>query len=228
MRLNLLYLLLIKVLVEVSDKRPVISSLQFAQLPGGSRELATGKQGKGSGYYVSRDPRVPVAIGGSPEKIGSLMDPHAVVSHIEQTKGIAEKVVPTGWMTGRAATPEESANVHQGIWQNEKTKETHLDISDRIGKRASTSSLETALKRGIDQHQLGIYAAGTGKTLTTHFEDDNKVKTVNPAAELTLKYLKNQREKSTKRKNMSKNVKEQEKNDALAAFDRAFPKRTEQ
>lgn len=212
----------------MSDARPVISNSQFSSLPGGSRELATGKQGKGSGYYVSRDPRVPVEIGGSPEAKGSLMDPQAVANHLEQTKGIAEKVVPTGWMRARAATPAESANVHQGIWQDESSKKTYLDVSDRIGGRASRSSLESALTRGIDQHQLGVYAAGAGQTLPTHTEDENGRKTVNPGAELTLKYLKSQREESSRRKNMSRGAKEQEKNDALAAFDRAFPKRTEQ
>ena len=212
----------------MSDSRSVISTSQFATLPGGSRELATGKKGKGSGYYVSRDPRVPVEIGGSPEATGSLMDPQAVANHLEQTKGIAEKVVPTGWMSARAATPTESENVHQGIWQDESTGKTHLDVSDRIGGRASRSSLETALTRGIAQHQLAIHAAGTGKNLVIHTKDENGIKTVNPGAELTLKYLKSQREESSRRKSMSRGAKEQEKNDALAAFDKAFPKRTEQ
>ena len=199
------------------DNRPVISDTQFAHLPGGSREVATGKAGKGSGYYVSRDPRVPVHLGGSPEVIGALTDPHSVSEHMHDIKGVAEKVVPTGWMKARGATPAESANVHQGIWQDESSKKTYLDVSDRIGGRASRSSLETALSRGISQKQLGVYAAGAGKTLNTHVinpeattksgkkiplyrpeEKDQKI--VNPAAEMTVGYLKQQREDSKQRR----------------------------
>lgn len=188
----------------MSDNRPIISDTQFAHLPGGSREVATGKAGKGSGYYVSRDPRVPVHLGGSPEVIGGLTDPHSVREHMHDIKGVAEKVVPTGWMKARGATPAESANVHQGIWQDEESKKTYLDVSDRIGGRASRSSLESALTRGINQKQLGVYAAGTGKTLTTHFQDSvTGVKSVNPAAEMTLGYLKQQREESAQRRKVT-------------------------
>ena len=184
------------------DNRPVISDVQFAHLPGGSREVATGKAGKGSGYYVSRDPRVPVNMCGSPEAISGLTNPAAVKAHIEEVKGVAEKVVPTGWMKARGATPTESANVHQGIWQDEG--KTYLDVSDRIGGRASRSSLETALSRGISQKQIGVYAAGAGKTLTTHFQDSvTGAKTVNPAATMTLKYLKQQREESAQRRKVT-------------------------
>ena len=188
----------------MSDNRPVISDTQFAHLPGGSREVATGKAGKGSGYYVSRDPRVPVNVGGSPEVIGGLTDPHSVREHMQAIKGVAEKVVPTGWMKARGATPAESANVHQGIWQDEESKKTYLDVSDRIGGRASRSSLESALTRGISQKQLGVYAAGTGKTLTTHFQDSvTGAKSVNPAAVMTLGYLKQQREESAQRRKVT-------------------------
>lgn len=186
----------------MSDNRPVISDRQFAHLPGGSREVATGKAGKGSGYYVSRDPRVPVHMGGSEEVIGGLSDTHTVAEHMHDIKGVAEKVVPTGWMKARKATPAESANVHQGIWQDEG--KTYLDVSDRIGERASRSSLETALSRGISQKQLGVYAAGAGKTLTTHFQDSvTGAKTVNPAATMTLGYLKQQREESAQRRKVT-------------------------
>lgn len=188
----------------MADNRRIISDVQFAHLPGGSREVATGKAGKGSGYYVSRDPRVPVSMGGSSEVIGGLADTHTVSEHMRDIKGVAEKVVPTGWMRARAATPEESANVHQGIWQDEESKKTYLDVSDRIGGRASRSSLETALTRGINQKQLGVYAAGAGKTLTTHFQDSiTGAKTVNPAAEMTLGYLKQQREESAQRRKVT-------------------------
>ena len=170
----------------MSDNRPIISDTQFAHLPGGSREVATGKAGKGSGYYVSRDPRVPVNMGGSEEVIGGLSDTKTVAEHMSDIKGVAEKVMPTGYMKARGATPKESANVHQGIWQDEDSKKTYLDVSDRIGGRASRSSLEEALTRGINQKQLGVYAAGSGKTLTTHFQDSvTGSKSVNPAATMS-------------------------------------------
>ena len=200
----------------MSDNRPIISSAQFAHLPGGSREIATGKAGKGSGYYVSRDSRVPVEVGGSEEKISGLTDPQAVAEHLNNIKGIAEKVVPTGWMKARGATPTESANVHQGIWQDKG--KTYLDVTDRIGERASRSSLETALSRGISQRQLGVYAAGAEKTLPTHFEDKTTGKfTVNPRAEMTLKYLKQQREESAQRRKVTPADKEK----ALTALKQA-------
>ena len=205
--------------------REVLSDSQFAHLPGGSRELATGKSGKGSGYYVARDPRIPVEIGGSPEVKGALSDVNKVRQHLEQTKGIAEKIVPTGWMKARAATPAESANVHQGIWQDEESKQTYLDVADRIGGRASRKSLEEGLSRGISQKQLGIYAAGSGNTLTTNTEDKFGTKTPNPAAEMTLGYLKTQNAESARRKKMSKGAKAQEKTAAFEAFDKAFPRK---
>jgi hypothetical protein len=199
----------------MSDNRPVLSDVQFAHMLGGSREVATGKAGRGSGYYVSRDPRVPVEAGGSNEVIGGLADVPAVSEHMQSIKGVAEKVVPTGYMRARSATPEESANVHQGIWQDESTKKTYLDVSDRIGGRASSSSLEEALSRGIDQKQLAVYAAGTGKTLPTHFEDEKTgQKTVNPRAERVVASLKEQREISKARRKVTP----QQKADALEAF----------
>jgi hypothetical protein len=74
----------------MSDNRPVLSDAQFANLLGGSREIATGKQGKGSGYYVSRDPRMPVEMGGSKETVGGLADVGKVREHLEAIKGKAE------------------------------------------------------------------------------------------------------------------------------------------
>jgi hypothetical protein len=209
----------------VSDSRPVLSDSQFAHLLGGSRELATGKQGKGAGYYVSRDPRMPVEIGGSKETVGGLADVTKVREHLEAIKGKAEKVMPTGWMSARAATPTESENVHQGIWQDEESKKTYLDVSDRIGARASRKSLEEGLSRGINQKQLSVYAAGSGRTLPTNTEDKFGTKTPNPAAEMTLGYLKTQNAESARRKKMSKSAKMQEKSAALEAFDTAFPRK---
>lgn len=209
----------------MSDNRPVLSDAQFSHLLGGSREIATGKQGKGSGYYVSRDPRVPVHMGGSKETVGGLADTHTVRQHLSDIKGVAEKVVPTGWMQARAATPAESANVHQGIWQDTESKKTYLDVSDRVGGRASRKSLAEGLSRGIGQKQLAIYAAGSGKVLPTNTEDKFGTKTPNPAAELTLGYLNKQNEESARRRKMSKGAKAKEKNEALAAFDKAFPRK---
>jgi hypothetical protein len=209
----------------MSDNRPVLSDSQFSHLLGGSREIATGKQGKGSGYYVSRDPRVPVHMGGSKETVGGLADTHTVRQHLSDIKGVAEKVVPTGWMQARAATPAESANVHQGIWQDTESKKTYLDVSDRVGGRASRKSLQEGLQRGIDQKQLAIYAAGSGKVLPTNTEDNFGTKTPNPAAEMTLGYLKKQNAESAARRKMSKSAKNKEKNEALAAFDTAFPRK---
>ena len=205
--------------------REVLSDSQFSHLPGGSREIATNKSGKGSGYYVSRDPRTPVEMGGSPEVVGGLADEATVKEHMAKIKGVAEKVMPTGWMSARAATPKESANVHQGIWQDEESKQTYLDVADRIGGRASRKSLEEGLSRGISQKQLGIYAAGSGNTLTTNTEDKFGTKTPNPAAEMTLGYLKTQNAESARRKKMSKGAKMQEKSAALEAFDTAFPRK---
>ena len=209
----------------MSDNRPVLSDSQFAHLLGGSREIATGKQGKGSGYYVSRDPRMPVEMGGSKETVGGLADVGKVREHLEQIKGKAEKVMPTGWMKARAATPTESANVHQGIWQDQDSKKTYLDVSDRVGGRASRKSLAEGLSRGIEQKQLAIYAAGSGKVLPTNTEDKFGTKTPNPAAEMTLNYLNKQNAESAARRKMSKGAKMKEKNEALAAFDTAFPRK---
>ena len=209
----------------MSDNRPVLSDAQFSHLLGGSREIATGKQGKGSGYYVSRDPRVPVHMGGSKETVGGLADTHTVRQHLSDIRGVAEKVVPTGWMQARAATPAESANVHQGIWQDTESKKTYLDVSDRVGGRASRKSLAEGLSRGIEQKQLAIYAAGSGKVLPTNTEDKFGTKTPNPAAELTLGYLNKQNEESARRRKMSKGAKAKEKNEALEAFDKAFPRK---
>jgi hypothetical protein len=202
----------------MSDNRPILSDAQFAHMIGGSREIATGRAGKGSGYYVSRDPRVPVEAGGSNEVVGGLADVPAVSEHMRSIKGVAEKVVPTGYMSARAATSAESSNVHQGIWQDENSKKTYLDVSDRIGGRASSSSLEEALTRGIDQKQLGVYAAGAGKTLPTHFEDEKTgQRTVNPRAENVVASLKEQREVSKARRKITP----KQKAAALEAFRKA-------
>ena len=189
----------------MSDNRPVLSSAEFASMPGGSREVVSGKQGKRGGYYVSRDPRLPVEAGGSPEAVsGRPFDTQAVHEHLNDIKHTASKIVPTGFGKVRAATPAESANVHQGIWNDPESKKTYMDVSDRI------PSLSTALKRGIEQKQLAIWAAGKGTELPTHHIDDKGNKTVNPAAAMVAEsYGKKEQEWNDRRK-MSKGAKKTE------------------
>lgn len=186
----------------MSDNRPVISNQEFAKMPGGSRELVSGKAGKRGGYYVSRDPRLPVEKGGSPEATSnSSFDTKAVTAHREDVKNMASKIVPTGFGTTRPATPKESANVHQGIWNDPESNKTYMDVSDRI------PSLSTALKRGIAQKQLAIWAGSKGTELVTHHMDEKGNKTVNPAAAMVAEsYGKKEQEWNDRRK-MSKNAK---------------------
>lgn len=211
----------IKVLV-VDDKRPLISHSQFAKLIGGSREIGTMKEGKKSGYYVARDPRVPPEIGGGIEVDKPVHDVGAIKEHFEDVKHLASKVVPTGWMKGRAATPKEKENVYQGVWTEGGKR--YLDVSDRIGDRASRSSLREALERGIGQHQLAIWAAGSGRSLPTHFKTETGTKIVNPAAEMQISYLKGQEAESARRRGMSSGQRKAEKSEAIAAWEKAFPK----
>ena len=207
----------------MGDNRPVVSHTQFAGLVGGSREIGTMKEGKKSGYYVARDPRVPPEVGGGIEDIKSAHDVGAIKEHFEDVKHLASKVVPTGWMKGRAATPKEKENIDQGVWTEGGKR--YLDVSDRIGDRASRSSLREALERGIGQHQLAIWAAGSQKALPTHVTDRSGRKVVNPSAEKQIEYLSAQEKESTRRRKMSKGQREAEKSEAIAAWEKAFPKK---
>jgi len=212
--------------------RPVLSHVQFANTIGASREYATGIRGKRSGYYVSRDNRTPIQVGGSLEHVSNTPhDVDAVKEHWDATRQSALSVTPTGWMTGRSSTAEERSRVHQGVWNDTKdwpghvaTHKTYLDISDR------EPSLSTALKSGVSQNQLSIYAGASGskgRTLPTHFEKDG-VRTVNPRAVMVAKSegireaeMKEQRDKPAKQKRI-------EKEEALSAFDKAFPRKTQE
>lgn len=207
----------------MADNRPIISDMQFSKLPGGSREVLTGKQGKGSGYYVSRDPRVPMEVGGGLEETKDSHDVAGIKEHLSKIKDVASKVVPTGWMSGRAATKSERANVHQGIWQ--EGGKSYLDVSDRIGGRASTSSLREALQKGIQHNQWAIWAAGSKQALATHVTDKSGRKVVNPSAEKQVEYLKAQEQESARRRNMSKGQRKAEKTEAIAAWEKAFPEK---
>lgn len=214
----------------MGDNRPVVSHTQFAGLVGGSREVGTMKEGKKSGYYVARDPRVPPEVGGGIEDIKSAHDVGAIKEHFEDVKHIASKVVPTGWMKGRAATPKEQENIHQGVWT--EGGKAYLDVSDRIGGRASRSSLREALERGIGQHQLSIWAAGSGQSLPVHTKGigpkrepiASQTKIVNPSAQMQIGYLKGQEAESARRRNMSAGQRKAERDEALAAWEKAFPK----
>lgn len=164
------------------DNRPVLSHAQFAKSYGASREYLTGKRGKKGGYYVSRDPRIPVEAGGGVESVSHKpFDVEEAAAHFYETKDVATKTFPTEQGTVRMPTKKEQKNIHQGVWTDEKTGKTHLDISDRV------SSLSEGLRRGVNQNQLGIYAAGRGKTLPTRFEDDKGFRRDNPAAVMVAK-----------------------------------------
>lgn len=195
----------------MADNRPVLSHSQFAQSYGASREYLTGKRGKKGGYYVSRDPRIPVEAGGGVETVSNKpFDVEEAAAHFTETKDVATKTFPTEQGTVRMPTAKERENVHQGVWTDEKTGKTHLDISDRV------SSLSEGLRRGVNQNQLGIYAAGAGKTLPTRFEDEKGFRRDNPAAVMVAKSYAKKEEEWKGRRRMSK----KQKSAALAAMDR--------
>lgn len=193
------------------DNRPVLSHAQFAKSYGASREYLTGKRGKRGGYYVSRDPRVPAEAGGGVEEISSKpFDVEAAAAHFHETKDIATKSFPTEQGTARMPTPKERANVHQGIWTDTESGKTYLDISDRV------SSLSEGLRRGMKQNQLGIYAAGSGKTLPTRIEDEKGFRRDNPRAAMVAESYGKKEEQWKARRSMSK----KQKSAALASMDR--------
>lgn len=195
----------------MSDNRPILSHVLFAKSYGASREYLTGKKGKRGGYYVSRDPRIPVEAGGGVESVSSKpFDVEEAAAHYYETKDVATKVFPTEQGTARMPTPKERENIHQGVWTDEKTGKTHLDISDRV------ASLSEGLRRGVNQNQLGIYAAGRGKTLPTRFEDESGFRRDNPAAVMVAKSYGKKEEEWKARSKMSKKKREA----ALAEMDK--------
>lgn len=195
----------------MNDNRPVLSHSQFAQSYGASREYLTGKRGKKGGYYVSRDPRVPVGAGGGVESISNKpFDVEEAAAHFYETKDVATKTFPTEHGTVRMPTKKEQANIHQGIWTDTSKGKTYIDISDRV------SSLSEGLRRGVNQNQLGIYAAGAGKTLPTRFEDEHGFRKDNPAAVMVAKSYGKKEEQWKARSRMSK----KQKSAALAEMDK--------
>ena len=203
---------LIREWVRVSeDNRPVLSHAQFAQSYGASREYATGKKGKRGGYYVSRDPRIPVEAGGGVESVSSKpFDVEEAAAHFHETKDVATKVFPTEHGTARMPTAKEKSNIHQGVWTDTESGKTYLDISDRV------SSLSEGLRRGMKQNQLGVYAAGAGKTLPTRFEDERGFRTDNPRAKMVAESYGKKEEEWKSRSKMSKKKREA----ALAEMDK--------
>lgn len=170
--------------------RPVLSHSQFAKLYGGSREYATGKTGKRGGYYVSRNPSVPISQGGGIEKVSEKpFDVEATKEHWKETKETALK-----------STPEkERSKVHQGIWTDTDSGKTYLDVSDRV------SSLSEALKKGVEQKQIGIYAAQAGKTLSTNVENPaTGERTPNPRAQMVAESYGKKEKQWKKRSRMTK------------------------
>jgi len=187
----------------MSNNRPVLSHAQFAQSGGASREYLTGKKGKRGGYYVSRDPRVPPTAGGGVEEISNKpFDVEAAAGHFVTTKDIALNTFPTEHGTVRMPTQKEKENVHQGIWTDTDSGKTYIDISDRV------SSLSEGLRRGMNQNQLGIYAAGAGKTLPTRFEDDKGFRRNNPSAEMVAESYGKKEEQWKSRSKLSKKKRE--------------------
>lgn len=195
----------------MADNRPILSHTQFAQSYGASREYLTGKRGKKGGYYVSRDPRIPVEAGGGVEEVSSRpFDVEAAAAHFTTTKDVATKTFRTEEGTARYPTAKERENIHQGIWTDTDTNKTYLDISDRV------SSLSEGLRRGLKQNQLSIYAAGSGKTLPTRIEDKSGFRRDNPAAKMVAESYGKKEQEWKARRRMSK----KKKAAALAEMDR--------
>ena len=174
-----------------------MSDAEFANVKkGASRVLGSKEKGAAGGYYVSRDPNVPISEGGSKEVVGPLHSEEAVKQHHEDIVAAgAQKVVPQIEGPARAATAEEQKRVHQGIWNSPDDGASYLDVSDRIGNRSSFPALGEALHRGLSQQQFAIYAAGkavqkseSGGSLRTHTQIEG-IKYPAQGARLTQNYL---------------------------------------
>lgn len=127
--------------------RKPVSDEDFSQLPGGSRRLSDKSAGPEEGYYVSRDPDVSVARGGSDETIpGANNDPTVVASHYA-------KVMSEGAMT--AQPQHDPDDVYQGTWEAGANR--FLDVSDRYGMH--TAGLMHALQHGMANVQWAMWGA---------------------------------------------------------------------
>lgn len=126
--------------------RKILSDAQFAGLEGGSRRLSDKSEGPGSGYYVSRDPDVPVRDGGSMERVVPDHSPADVAAHHDAIKEAG---------AGSHSFGQNKDDVYQGTWSSEGKR--YLDVSDRYG--ATTSGLMHALQHGMANAQLAGWNA---------------------------------------------------------------------
>lgn len=127
--------------------RRVISDQQFAEMAtdGASRHLETKEQGP-RGYYVSRDPNVPMSEGGGVETVAGAPTRAEIAGH-------RSSALPAMHYT----EPGKRKDVFQGVWSESKEKgPTYLDVSDR------TPSYSEALNKGAMGSQRAI-ARVTGK-----------------------------------------------------------------
>jgi hypothetical protein len=102
--------------------RRVISDQQFAAMAtdGASRRMTTGEQG-GPGYYVSRDPNIPMSQGGGREVVSGAPSASDVAAHHEESMPAVE-----------ATEPRKRRSVYQGVWSETKdVGPTYLDVTDR-------------------------------------------------------------------------------------------------
>lgn len=145
-----------------------LSHRQFAEYVaangGGSRRLIDGTIGPSEGYYVSRNPDVPVAEGGSREWVRTgLKD---VGRHVNRHwNRVRDEAL--------AATPEHlKSEVYQGAWVSEKdsagTSDSYLDVSDRH------DGVMDAAFAAVRNKQKAIFNANTGTDINVWNGDRTK------------------------------------------------------
>ena len=192
--------------------RRVISDQQFAEMAtdGASRHLETKEQGP-RGYYVSRDPNIPVSEGGGIEMQGGVPSEVDVRAHRKEalTSGAIKETDPE----------KSKQDVHQGIWSESKEGPTYLDISDRYGRYSE------ALTRGAMGSQLSI-ARVTAKRdkegdqvatiIPTSTEDESGVRTPNPSALMQASMQRKREVKSRRQRRMTRG----QRREALESMDK--------
>lgn len=151
--------------------RKFLSDAQFATLEGGSRRVSDKSEGPQRGYYVSRDPDVPVREGGSMERTVADHSPQDVAAHHQAISeaGASEH-----------AFGQTKDDVYQGTWSSDGKR--YLDVSDRYG--ATTVGLMRALQHGMANAQLaGWNAHATTEMPITDSTPDGETKLgTNPRA----------------------------------------------
>lgn len=182
-----------------------LSHEEFAGLPGGSRRYTDAGISRG-GYYVSRNPEIPVEQGGSKEIVSDRsLATGAVEKHWDETRTAALAATPVG----------DRHLVHQGIWNDPEHGKTYLDISDK------KATLGEALETGMQNKQRAIYAKGAGKSITTMEQDESgNVTRTKPSAQLALNYDVRQRAQSrvSKKSKLSKSEKLRRLNQDIVAI----------